>query len=146
MAGPYVKAALLCEQVIEGKDNVLSLIRVVDRVIHTAIGPEAPSEMPAVQHRLKLVIMLISGDALGRHEVRVDVRQPSGLLQPGPTITVRMEAPNRGHNIVLDSTFQFSQEGPYWFEVYFDDQTEPLTKTPLEVIYQRMQPPAAPSR
>lgn len=146
MAGPYVKAALLCEQVIEGKDNVLSLIRVVDRVIHTAVGPEAPPDMPTFQHRLKLVIMLVAGDALGRGEVRVDMRQPSGLLQRGSSLTIQMEGSNKGNNIVLDSTFQFSQEGPHWFEVYFDDQTEPLTKTPLEVIYQRMQPPAAPSR
>lgn len=34
--GPYLKAAAFCGDVIEDKDGVLSLIRVIDRLIVTA--------------------------------------------------------------------------------------------------------------
>lgn len=40
--GPYLQAALLCERVMEEKDGVLSVIRIIDRLIHTALGPAGP--------------------------------------------------------------------------------------------------------
>jgi len=43
--GPYLQAALLCERVMQEKDGVLSVIRIIDRVIHTAMGPETPDTM-----------------------------------------------------------------------------------------------------
>jgi hypothetical protein len=46
--GPHVGIAVLCEKVLQEGDGVLSLIRVVDRIIHSAVGPEAPDEMPPV--------------------------------------------------------------------------------------------------
>ena len=44
--GPYLITAAFCEQVIEDKSGVLSLIRIVDRMYITAQGPNAPDEMP----------------------------------------------------------------------------------------------------
>jgi hypothetical protein len=40
--GPYIGAAFLCEKILQEKDGVLSAIRIVDRITHSAVGPEAP--------------------------------------------------------------------------------------------------------
>lgn len=145
MGGPYVKGAFLCEQVIEGKDDALSFLRVVDKVIRTATGQETPADMQPFRFRLKLVVMLVAGDTQGRHDVRVDMREPSGLSKPGPTVSVNFQHSTSGHNLILDLGLQLDKEGPYWFEVYFNSQSEPLTSTPLQVTYQRMQMPPASS-
>ena len=44
--GPYLSIAAFCEQTIDDKSNVLSLIRVVDRMTVTGQGPDVPDEMP----------------------------------------------------------------------------------------------------
>ena len=44
--GPHVQLAAICEKVLEDKDNVLSLIRVVDQVTQPAMGDEVPEAMP----------------------------------------------------------------------------------------------------
>lgn len=139
MPGPYVKAAFLCEQVIEGKDNVLSFIRVVDKVTHTVIGPVAPADMPPFVHRLKMVVMLVAGDSLGRYDVRVDIRDPSGLSKRGPSLSVEFSQPVSGHNLIGDLELRLEREGPYWIEVFFDASDEPITKIPLQVSYRRAQ-------
>ena len=69
--GPYVQAACFCDMVVEDKTAVLSLIRIVDTLTHQAIGPDAPKEMPHVQHRMKLVVMLKSGKAQRRFDNQV---------------------------------------------------------------------------
>lgn len=43
--GPYIQMAAFCQQVIEDKTGVLSLIHVIDTLTHTAAGPDAPDEM-----------------------------------------------------------------------------------------------------
>lgn len=69
--GPYVQVATFCETTIEGKDGVLSLVRLIDTLTHQERGPNPPSEMPPVPWKMKLVLMLKSGCARGRHEIRV---------------------------------------------------------------------------
>lgn len=134
--GPYIQAATLCENVIEDKMGVLSLIRLIDTLTHTAAGPEPPAEMPPIPWRMKLVLMLKAGSARGRHEVKVVPEQPSGeLLQP-IVLTVHMEGEERGQNLIADVAFTFTMEGLYWFNVYFDDTL--FTKMPFRVKYVRV--------
>lgn len=145
MGGPYIKAALLCDQVIEGKDNVLSLIRVVDTVAHTEAGPNAPDVMPAFSHALKLVIMLVAGDAVGRHELRIDLLKPNGLRQTGAVLPVQFLGVSTGtQHMILEMNLAIELEGPYWFEIFLDSDTEPVTKVPLRIIYQRIPTPGVP--
>ena len=138
-SGPYLKIACFCERSLQEKDGVLSLIRVVDRVTHTRAGPDAPAEMPAFPYSMTAVVMLVSGQARGRHELKIEPEQPSGLKKPTFTTTVHMEGEDKGQNVVMNLRMTFDQEGLWWFNVYLDDHL--LTRMPFRVMYQRMLQP-----
>ena len=134
--GPYLKAALFCERILREADGVATCVRVIDRLTHTEAKPDAPAEMPPVTYEMKLVIMLISGSALGRHELKIERELPSGIREKPIVVTVQMEGGNRGANVVMDMKMTFLLEGLYWFNVYLDDAL--LTKMPFQVLYQRV--------
>ena len=138
--GPYLKIACLCERALQEKDGILSLIRIIDRVTHTRAGPDAPAEMPSFPYGMTAVIMLVSGQARGRHELKIEPEEPSGLKKPPLTATVQLEGDDKGQNIVMNMRMAFDQEGLWWFNVFFDDQL--LTRMPFRVMYQRMLQPA----
>lgn len=133
--GPYLKAALFCDQVIEGKDGVLSLIRVVDRVTTMASGPGAPKDMPSVTHGLVAVVMLTSGSARGPEEVRLEMERPDGQRKDVWTGTVHMEGEDKGQNLVLNFQTTFELPGLYWFNLYVGEQL--FTRMPLRLMYTR---------
>jgi hypothetical protein len=141
--GPYIQAAALCEQVIEDKTGVLSLIRIIDTVTPTVASPDAPVEMPPVTYPMKMVIMLKSGRARGRHELKIVPEMPSGELKQPLVRSVQMEGEERGANHIINMFFTFTMEGLYWFNVYLDDTL--LTRIPLRTKYNRIvtlaQPP-----
>ena len=139
--GPYLKMACFCERVLREVDGVATIVRVIDRLIHTDAKPDAPAEMPPVTYEMRLVIMLIAGSALGRHEIKVERELPSGVREKPVAMTVQMEGANRGSNIVMDVKMTFPLEGLYWFNVYLNDAL--LTKMPFQVLYQRISIPGA---
>ena len=133
--GPYLKAAAFCESVIEGKDGVLSLIRIIDRLTITSAGSEAPAEMPPFESVLRLVLMFISGRARGNQTVQVRVERPDGTHSDAWSGTVFFEGEDRGANLVMEIATRFQFEGLYWFDVMLSD--EQMTRIPFRVIYQR---------
>ncbi len=134
--GPYLQAGVICEQVIEDKAGALSLIRIIDTITHTEARPDAPVDMPPVTYPMKMVIMLKSGRARGRHEIKITPELPSGELKNPLTQSVQMEGEERGMNHIINMVFTFTIEGLYWFNVYFDDII--LTKIPLRIKYNRV--------
>jgi len=134
--GPYLKAAVFCTDVIEGKDGVLSLIRVIDRATLTAGGPEAPAEMPPVLRELKLVLMFISGRARGTQSVKVKLEKPDASMKEEWTGTVFFEGEDRGANLIIQMNLTFELQGLYWFHLFLGDSL--LTKLPFRLIYQRV--------
>ena len=89
--GPYLKTAVLCERVLWEKDNVPSLIRIIDRITHTRTGPDAPTEMPPVSYNLTAFISFTSGQARGSYEIKVELEEPSGLRKSPMAGTVLFE-------------------------------------------------------
>jgi len=134
--GPYIQMAGICEQVIEDKAGVLSLIRVIDTITHTQARPDAPAEMPPVTYPMKMVIMLKSGRARGRHELKIVPELPSGEVKSSITRSIQMEGEERGVNRIINMLFTFTMEGLYWFNVYLDDSL--LTRIPLRIKYNRI--------
>jgi hypothetical protein len=134
--GPYIQMAGLCDQVIEDKTGALSLIRIIDTITHTEARPDAPEEMPPVTYPLKMVIMLKSGRARGRHELKIAPELPSGEVKSPFSRTIHMEGEERGANTIINMVFTFTTEGLYWFNVYFDDSI--LTRIPLRINYNRI--------
>jgi len=134
--GPYIQMAGLCEQVIEDKTGALSLIRIIDTITHTVASPDAPAEMPPVTYPMKMVIMLKSGRARGRHELKVIPELPSGEAKSPLVRSIHMEGEERGFNNITNMVFTFTVEGLYWFNVYLDDSL--LTRIPLRIKYNRI--------
>lgn len=133
--GPYVNVAAFCENVIEDKAGVLSLIRVVDRLIVSAQGTSAPDRMPATPLNWFLVIILRSGQARGSVPVMIQPELPSGLRIEPVTFTPHFEGENRGCNIVTRMAMLLQEPGIYWFRIFVGDAL--ATQVPLEVIYSR---------
>ena len=140
--GPYIQMAGLCENVIEDKTGVLSLIRIIDTITHTEARPDAPIEMPQVTYPMKMVIMLKSGRARGRHELKIIPELPSGEFKPPLIRSIQMEGEERGFNNIINMLFTFTVEGLYWFNVYLDDSL--LTRIPLRIKYNRIVTQEAP--
>ncbi|MDO8751316.1 MAG: hypothetical protein Q7K03_09280 [Dehalococcoidia bacterium] len=134
--GPFVQVAAFCDRVLREADGVLSLIRVVDVINHTATGPNAPIDMPPVNYPLTLVLSLKSGKAKGRHEVTITPEMPSGETMPVASVSVRLEGEGKGYNIITQLNMQFKLEGLYWFIIRFDGEL--LTRLPLELRYARL--------
>ena len=141
--GPYVQVAAFCDTIIEDKTNTISLIRIVDSLTHNESRPDAPEEMPAVNYVLKLVIMLKSGAARGRHDLKVMSELPSGETKPPFITSIQFAGEERGVNVIANIPFTFTMEGLHWFRVSIDDIL--LTKMPFRILYNRIitPPPAA---
>jgi len=141
--GPYLTVATFCEQVIEDKSGVLSLIRLVDRMHITTQGPIAPEQMPPADLNWFLVLTMKSGEARGTLPVRIEPELPSGVKLEPLTLSAHFEGGNRGANIVSRLNMKLEMPGVYWFWVNVNDVF--LTKIPIEVIYSRIVTPAPPS-
>lgn len=136
--GPYLRTACFCESVIEGKDGVLSLIRLIDLLTITVSGPEAPDDMPPVDASYKLVVASVPGAAKGRHEVKIVPELPSGIRENDRAlvVSVHFESEGKVTPILIDYRYRFEQEGLYWFHLLLDDQL--WSKIPFQVRYNRL--------
>jgi hypothetical protein len=133
--GPYLLAAVLCERVLEEKDGVVSVIRIVDRIVHTPRGPHAPEKMPAVPVALTLFVSLKSGFARGRFNVRVRAIDPAGGALSEVSLPILLEGgDDRGVQSILPLFFVAQEEGLHWFEIRFEERL--LTRVPLRLVYQ----------
>lgn len=133
--GPHLSAAVLCERVLEEKDGVLTLVRLVDRIIVTAQGPDAPTSLPPTVVNFWIVVSLKSGAARGRSVVKIRPEQPSGQQMDPIELTVHFEGEDRGANLILNMGFNVEQEGLYWFDILLDERL--ITRVPLRILYQR---------
>lgn len=134
--GPYLQLACLCENVIEDKAGVLSLIRIIDRIQIDAHGPEAPVSMPEGKVSLKLVLSFKSGSARGSIPVTIQPIAPSGLKSlPALKMDVFFEGEDRGANLVTNLQLPVKEQGLNWFDVSLEDQL--ITRIPLRIVYRR---------
>lgn len=142
--GPHLIVAAFCEQVIEDKSGVLTLIRIVDRMNITAQGPTAPEQMPPANLNWFLVLIMKSGEARGSLPVKIEPELPSGIRLQPISFSAHFEGGNRGIQTISQLNMRLETPGVYWFRIHVDDQL--LTQIPVEVIYSRIVTPQAPSR
>src|SRR5687767_5597282 len=101
-SGPHLAMAVLCQNVLIEKDNVVSVIRVVDRVTQSAVGPDAPETMPPLGIQLMAMIMLKAGSARGSFTVRLRPEDPRGVQLPPHELPVHLEGEDRGANLRIN--------------------------------------------
>src|SRR5258708_39959823 len=134
--GPYLIAALICEKILQEKDETVSIIRMVDRVTLTTQAALMPETLPAMALSLNAFISFKSGSARGRHTVKLSIETPSGLKLPEQLLPVLFEGEDRGVNLILGINIVVDQEGVYWFDVLLENVL--LTRIPLRILYQRI--------
>lgn len=135
-SGPYLVAALLCERVLQEKDETISVIRMVDRIVVTVNALGSPETIPSTPVNLNAFISLKSGSARGRGTVKWRVETPSGLNLPDQLLPVLFEGDDRGVNLIVALNLVIDQEGVYWFKVMLEEKL--LTRIPLRILYQRI--------
>ncbi len=133
--GPYVQLATFCEKVLQEKDGVLSVIRLVDRILVTASSPDAPDELPLGVVKTILAVALKADDAMGRYAVTIRIQEPSGAYVADQSAgDVTFEGAERGVNLIMNLEFPVI-EGLYWFDVVLSGTV--LARVPLRIMYQR---------
>ncbi len=135
-SGPYLNAAVICEKVLQEKDETLSVIRMIDRFNVTVSALGSPENLPPIPLNLTVLISLKSGKARGRSTVKLRIESPSGLKLPDQLLPVLFEGEDRGVNLVMNLNLVIDQEGVYWFDVLLEEQL--LTRMPLRTVYQRI--------
>ncbi len=133
-SGPFLQAAAFCEKVLQEQDGVLSLIRIVDRVI-TDTGLLEAGGIPPI-HPLYAVITFKGGEARGSAQLKLAPMAPSGVKLAEIETSVLFEGgEDRGIQLIVPVALPLNQSGVYWFSVLLDDEF--VTKIPLRVVHQR---------
>ena len=136
--GPYLNAALLCEKVLQEKDEVLSVIRVIDRITITAMssGAPIPDTLPPSIVSFHVLLILKAGLFKGSAQVRLAIQSPGNQVVGETTMDVFLEGDDRGVNLVSLMQIQVQEDGLYWIDVTCAGQL--FTRIPLRIIYQRL--------
>ncbi len=144
--GPYLLVACICENVVERRDAVLTLVNIVDRVTFAVQSERPPETMPPVDWKGNLVVIMKAGRARGRHELRVTPELPGGGSLRSAAMSIFFEgADDRGVQVIMPLHMSLDQEGLYWFNLELDG--EEITRLPLRTVYTRVtagEPPVRP--
>jgi hypothetical protein len=136
-SGPWLKAALLCQHVSVEGEHVLSLVRLVDRVVGSfAATAQGGDARLLINVKATAVLLLVRGDAPpGPLEVRMRCRHPSGAL--GEPLRATLDVPDAGPEHSLDVFVNLDmstdEAGVHWFEFLVGDRPEPIARVPLTV-------------
>ena len=129
----YLQMALFCEKVLKEADNVLSVIRIVDRFTVPGVTPEMPPQPLAFM----IVISFKSGFMRGKQVIAIRPKSPTGDDLPAMEFPVLFEGDDdRGLAMAFPIQWVPPEEGLYWWDVYLNQEL--VTRMPLRVVYQRM--------
>lgn len=135
-SGPYLIAAILCEKVLQEKDETVSIIRMIDRITLTVPASISPETLPPLPLNLTLFLAFKSGNARGRNTIKLRIESPSGIRLPEQLVPILFEGEERGANLILGLNMVVDQEGVYWFDIFLEEDR--ITRIPLRVLYQRV--------
>jgi hypothetical protein len=122
---PLVAIATVCEKVLQEKDGVASIIRVVD--LFTLPHNIQRSELALP---LTVAVSLKSGDARGTFELELQVRKPNGETKTLPEKwPIVLEGGAHGANLMVQFALKTEQLGLYWIDVLCDGEV--LTSMPV---------------
>ena len=132
--GPHLQAALLCERVTQGPDGLVSIVRLMDRIVVRA--PKMLTEPAPSRVFCHAVVILKTGSRPGKYKLRLVLTSPSGKLLGEFSFEVTLpNEPDQGVNLVMPIQFTASEEGIYWFDVKLDGET--LTRTSFRRVVLR---------
>jgi hypothetical protein len=139
LSGPYVNAAVFCENPLEDTKGMISVIRIFDRT-----EGELPAEFgegDSVAINTWFFVAVKSGDARGKHRLQLFLVAPTGkkeLVSEGEIVLLGDE---NGSNLRANLSLTIQSEGLYWMNVVIDGRT--VTRTPLRVVLRKASEPAS---
>ena len=128
---PYVTAALLCERVIQEKDESLTLVRIADKIQYLIQGPGLPAGLKPMIN-LNGLVSIKSGPVTGEHKITIVMQRPDAIRKELYAIPVKFLGEDQGQNVILNIALGVEQDGLYWFDVLFEEEV--LTRIPLMVM------------
>jgi hypothetical protein len=141
-ARPYLAAALMCERVLEEKDQVLSIIRVVDNFYIQPVPKDLPNEAKPVAPFVAVLAFKKSFAETSpiKHTVKLVLYGPSGKVvktagqAEEAVISFVFEAEKTGANIVVNALLSANDIafGTYWYQVTVDG--EEVTRIPFRLL------------
>jgi hypothetical protein len=136
---PFVQIATVCRMFLNDTSGSVSIIQIMERVLIHGLTDE-------MQHtplgQLAIVVILKSGEMRGKWNWSITTETPSKKRLPGPQMSALFEGDERGVMFASPIGLVAEEEGLYWFDVMLEQAL--LTRIPLRVIYQKVQPiPAA---
>jgi hypothetical protein len=150
--GPYLNEALLCERLLQEKDGMLTIVRVVDKItVSPPPGPEpAPTQMQPFLASLTLVVGLKAGAARGTYTLTVRPQDPDGADLEGNDISISFSGADdaQGITTIVNMNLGIQHDGLYWFNILLNGEL--ISRVPLRIEYQpvqdaQLQAPAAPA-
>lgn len=130
---PLVLAAVVCENVLEEKDGVLSVTRIVDRFFL-----ERPPRGVAAGIQFRYLAVLKRGATTDdEHEASIVLRFPSQRVEVATRTPLKVRwlagEEDSGVNINMRLAVGVAEEGLYWIDLFFDGT--PVASTPFRVTY-----------
>jgi len=132
LGGPYLSSAVLCEKVLNEKDHVFSLIRIVDRVTINYEDDSGESELPLTPINIMFFISFQSGSYGGKKTLNLEFIQPNGARREKLEVPLLFQ-PSQSNNLVVEFDSKTNQEGLHWFVLKLDEVE--FTRVPLTVNF-----------
>lgn len=133
---PYIGIAVFCEQALEEKDGIFSLVRMFNE-INVALPPETPmpsAETP-LQVQLLLFVLLYEADQIEWKRLAINIIDTHGSFVPTDSM-VSNPLPEKSHLAVrAHLNLPLRSEGKHWAEIVFNDRL--LSRVPLNVLVAR---------
>src|SRR5947209_4279088 len=116
---PWVAAAVICQATLEEKDNVLSVIRIVDRF--TVTKPPDWDGKTHIPLPFQVLVALKSGDVKGERRLRIFAISPNGKRKKVSEMPVQFMGGDSGVAMRLNTVFSFKTWGTHWLDVCVDN-------------------------
>jgi hypothetical protein len=117
---PLLSVACACENVLLDKNNVVSIIRIVENLeaqVPANLPPGFPPAFP-----LTLFVGIKAGDIVGTGTISIRARRPDGTSGGNSDVSVELSGKTSGANVRSNFVVVSPQDGTYWFDVFWNDE------------------------
>jgi hypothetical protein len=132
-AGPYINAAVFCEYPIEDTKDMISVIKIFDR-----IEAELPAGFKAGERVIMNTWFFVAakaGDAKGKHKLELVLIEPNGTRGIVSESDLLLLGDEHGQFLRANLNFSIQAGGLYWMDVLIDGKS--FTRTPLRVVFRQ---------
>jgi len=139
---PYLAAAFLCERVLQEKDDVLSVVRIVDTLYVSVPENLPPNENAAIQITLLLSFKKASpGIEVEKHQAVLRIHPPSGEPKDpiGTTDFFFKQDELAGSNLIINMGLGIKEFGLFSLDVFVDGEL--MTRIPFRLLEKQEEPP-----